>query len=454
MVMLWRRLLINDLNIVSEFVDEKKVGVSVDYCQIVLASDFKEVGCNLLVYFTRESSPENSVGENNYSITPAGSWSLSGVAWEWIRDRHREWEALLVQTKEYIINRHFETNHGKKFGKYNIEEKRQLAEKLTKNQQVQQQVLTRSSKGEIANTIKGATRGVDIFEGVQASQQKMGIEDFRICVSLCTDGARSMIGCPNGLIANVREFTPNVISVHCIIHQENLRVKLINMDHVNSVAVKTVKYIRSRGLNHREFQEFLRHLESQAEDVIYFTELKQKKVQELCDPLWRMDLAFLNDISQKLSQISVKLQGQNNLVHDLFKHLRTFERDSQLYEQKVDHFPTFKSVFYDNNEILDSYAQREAVHSEEFSSHFTEFTNLRREMTVFSLPCTCEISSAAVQLQHELKALQDDDIIIFYDFKDMDLIDLYKSLPAADYCNLKRFAKRFVCMLGTTYTYL
>ncbi|XP_071749950.1 general transcription factor II-I repeat domain-containing protein 2B-like [Lepeophtheirus salmonis] len=59
----------------------------------------------------------------------------------------------VAQTKEYNIKIHFETNHGDKYGKYDIEEKRQLAEKLTKNLQGQQQVLTRSSEGEIANTI-------------------------------------------------------------------------------------------------------------------------------------------------------------------------------------------------------------------------------------------------------------------------------------------------------------
>ncbi|XP_071750241.1 general transcription factor II-I repeat domain-containing protein 2A-like [Lepeophtheirus salmonis] len=141
----------------------------------------------------------------------------------------------------------------------------------------------------------------------------MRIEDFRKCVSLCTDGAPSMIGGHNGIIAKVREFKPDVIAVNCIIHQEKLSAKLINMDHVNSVVIKTVNYIRSRGLNYREFQEFLRHLENQSEDVTYFTEvhwlsrastlqrfwllldeiilflkLKQKEVQEMSDPLWLM----------------------------------------------------------------------------------------------------------------------------------------------------------------------
>ncbi|CAB4068886.1 unnamed protein product [Lepeophtheirus salmonis] len=36
------------------------------------------------------------------------------------------------------------------------------------------------------NPLKVTRRDVDIFEGVQESLQKMGIEDFGKCVSLCT----------------------------------------------------------------------------------------------------------------------------------------------------------------------------------------------------------------------------------------------------------------------------
>ncbi|CAB4067555.1 unnamed protein product [Lepeophtheirus salmonis] len=90
----------------------------------------------------------------------------------------------------------------------------------------------------------------------------MGIDYFSKCASICTDGAPSMIGCHNGLIAKVHELKPDVIAVHCFILQENLSAN-INMDHVNSVVVKIVNYIRSRGLSHRDFQESFRHLEGQ-----------------------------------------------------------------------------------------------------------------------------------------------------------------------------------------------
>ena len=117
-----------------------------------------------------------------------------------------------------------------------------------------------------------------------------------------------------------------------------------------------------------------------------------------------------------MAKFNVKLQGENKLVYELFKHLRTFERDLALYEQslrehKVDHFPTLKRVFDGSNEIMDSYARRAAVLREKFSSRFTDLRSLISHMAVFALPCTCEISSAAVELQLELNTLQEDDKI-------------------------------------------
>ncbi|CAB4059235.1 unnamed protein product [Lepeophtheirus salmonis] len=186
-------------------------------------------------------------------------------------------------------------------------------------------------------------------------------------------------------LAQVRQFKPDVIAVHCIIHLENLSSKLINMEHVDSVIVQTVNYIRSRGLNHREIQEFLRHLESQSEDVIYFTEVRWLSRVSTLQRFWLLLDEIILSLKLKQKEINVKLQGQKKLVHDLSKHLRTFERDLQLYEQslreqKVYLFPTLKSVFNGNNEILDSYAQRVAVLREEFSSRFTEFRNLRSDL--------------------------------------------------------------------------
>ena len=58
----------------------------------------------------------------------------------------------VAQAKEYNIKRHFETNHGEKYSKDTIEEKAQLADRLARNLQAQQQTLIKSSEADVANT--------------------------------------------------------------------------------------------------------------------------------------------------------------------------------------------------------------------------------------------------------------------------------------------------------------
>ena len=295
----------------------------------------------------------------------------------------------IAQTKEYDIKKYFKKNHGGKYGKYTIEERKQPSDKLARGLQAQQQVLTRTSTTDFDNTavsfkiarilckhqkpffndeivkeclmafaeskcpqvvksvsdvslsrrtvirrvedmssdikyqikvkvnvlennsltldestdisdtaqlavfiqtvekdfnvleelidlnaMKDTTGGIDVFEGLQSSLQKIGIENFSKCISVATDGTPLMVGCHNGLIAKVGELKRDVVAVHCIIHQENLSAKVMDMEHVTSVVVKTVTCICSRGLNYREFQEVLGHLESQRGDVVYFTDVR------------------------------------------------------------------------------------------------------------------------------------------------------------------------------------
>ena len=61
---------------------------------------------------------------------------------------------------------------------------------------------------------------------------------------------------------------------HCIIHQEVLCTKVINMAHVIRPVKQMVNFIRSRGLNQRQFSIFLNDLESEYSGLPYFTEVR------------------------------------------------------------------------------------------------------------------------------------------------------------------------------------
>ncbi len=82
-------------------------------------------------------------------------------------------------------------------------------------------------------------------------------------VGITTDGAPSMTGKKNGLVALVQrklvdENADPAVVLHCIIHQQALCSKCLKYEHVMSVVPKCINYIRSRSLQHRQFRPFFR----------------------------------------------------------------------------------------------------------------------------------------------------------------------------------------------------
>ena len=61
---------------------------------------------------------------------------------------------------------------------------------------------------------------------------------------------------------------------HCIIHQQNLIGKYLGFDHIMKKVEKAVNFIQSRGLNQRQFKEFLNEIECEYRDVLYYNEVR------------------------------------------------------------------------------------------------------------------------------------------------------------------------------------
>ena len=121
---------------------------------------------------------------------------------------------------------------------------------------------------------------------------------------------------------------------HCIIHQQNLCAKSVKFDHFMKKVVSTNNFIKSRALNHRQFQ-FLEDVEAECGDLIYYCEvrwlskgkmlkrfydlrdkiatfmdMKSKITPELKNDNWVWDLAFLVDLTMHFNDLNTKLQGQ------------------------------------------------------------------------------------------------------------------------------------------------
>ncbi|GFS52623.1 maltase A3 [Nephila pilipes] len=82
------------------------------------------------------------------------------------------------------------------------------------------------------------------------------------------NGAPNMVGKNAGLSGIFRNQNPNhdVVFLHCIIHQDILCKAAIDITHVLNVVLKLINTIRSRGLVHRQFQEFLIEVDADYSD--------------------------------------------------------------------------------------------------------------------------------------------------------------------------------------------
>ena len=119
--------------------------------------------------------------------------------------------------------------------------------------------------------INGTTIGKDIFEFVNLSLDKFNIDRKNI-YSITTDGAPALTAKHNGFITLFKESVDHaILSYHCLIHQQQLCAQKLNIKHLMTDLVKAVNFIRSRGLNHREFKAFLDEVGSGYEDVVYFS---------------------------------------------------------------------------------------------------------------------------------------------------------------------------------------
>ncbi|PNF30094.1 hypothetical protein B7P43_G03134 [Cryptotermes secundus] len=191
-----------------------------------------------------------------------------------------------------------------------------------------------------------------------------------------TDGAPSTTGKQNGIVAKLmakqKEVCPSCKfhHVHCIIHQEVLCSKIIKTNHVLQFVKKVVNFIRSRGLNQRQFSSLLSDIGCEFESLPYyaevrwlscysvlkrfwllreeiksFLEMKGESPDKLCDDNWVQDLAFMVDITWHLNDLNLKLQGKRQLVVSLYDSIKAFKLKLKLWEGQMKngnliHFPT------------------------------------------------------------------------------------------------------------------
>lgn len=328
------------------------------------------------------------------------------------------------------------------------------------------------------------TTAEDIFCAVVGALDRVGA-DWSRAVSLATDGAPSMLGKKSGVATKFREKVKaanggeDFWTFHCILHQEALCCKSLRMDHVMDIVVRTVNFIRARGLNHRQFDCFLsdnniphglpyhtdiRWLSRGAvlkrffelrEEIGQFMTKKGKPVMELQSEQWLQDLAFMVDMSEHLNNLNKMLQGRKKMITQYFDNIRAFKLKLTLWETQLAnsdpvHFPCLKHVLETNlTADISLYKDKIAGLLGEFERRFQVFSELETEFAVFRTPFTVKSSDVPADLQLEIIDLQCD-VTLKDKFASVGLDTFYQCLLPG-YPKLTVLAAKILCMFGTTY---
>lgn len=202
--------------------------------------------------------------------------------------------------------------------------------------------------------LTNTTTALDIKAGLDQILKTLKIA-YSDITAVTTDGAASMTGKKKGLVTLLKKENPNLISLQCIIHQENLVAKsgISSAKPFADTVMKIInKTISSGATRHRQFREFLVENESEAADLSKMQQVRWLSTEktfakllpivetvkkfleshgvffdELSDEKWIEDLCFFADLTQKLGNLNRSLQGEMNFIWKSFQLIDSFKSE-------------------------------------------------------------------------------------------------------------------------------
>ena len=331
--------------------------------------------------------------------------------------------------------------------------------------------------------LKGTCTGQNVFNELEMCIERAGL-DWSKLVAVATDGAPAMCSERVGLVGLLKNKVKNlgeyISAIHCIIHQEALCGKKIQMKNVMDVVVKTVNFIRARALNHRQFTSFLSSMESEYGELLYhtevrwlsrgnvlkrffalreeiglFMEMKENDIPELSNPTFISNLAFLTDLADHLNTLNRSLQGPKQVITIMYDSVKAFKCKLLLWRKQLEngnfaHFKTLQSLGKVDAECLTEYVEMIGNLHTEFEPRFQDFLALEKQFVLFATPLLVDVETVSEDLQMEFMELQCD-TLLKQKYADVGIPEFYKFLPSDKFPKLCAFALRILAMFGSTY---
>jgi hypothetical protein len=179
--------------------------------------------------------------------------------------------------------------------------------------------------------------------------------------------------------------------------------------------------------------------------------------QEMLNPSFLCELAFLTDIKKHMKHLNTKLQGKQQNVSNLLGHVNGFRNKLKLFKTAIKgndltHFPCCKELAeelsnYEGSDFSTFVSNIEGM-MKEFQTRFTDFEIMKNNIALFHNPFIVVNEEQPDQLQLEICDLQAEPILSTTKEKGMDLFEI---LPKETYPQLRDFGLSLNSVFGSIY---
>ena len=184
-------------------------------------------------------------------------------------------------------------------------------------------------------------------------------------------------------------------------------------------------------------------------------ESKGKPQALMSDEAWVWKLAFAADITSHLNFLNLKLQGEENLVSDLYTHLKAFRYNLSCFWNKYrpttwHTFSSADSSWLKQQMISPSHLHARSSKTSSCSFRSGFLTWIQRQKKWYCFKTHLKQMWPVAQMNCIWRSLSRKQITSLIQFKE-GLVGFYQFLSKEDFPNVKTFASSYLLIFGTTY---